>query len=124
MNPEVKRKWVDALNSGTYLQCESALKSFDSRSHCCLGVLCELYRQEVGGNWSGKNLGNQGFTDADGHYESQYLTKGVARWAGLDKCNPYIFDSGTNDGPHRLSEWNDQSKYSFQQIGKLIGDNL
>lgn len=124
MNPEVKQKWVDALNSGIYLQGEGALKSGDGKCHCCMGVLCELYRQEVGGKWSGEKWENQAFTDADGNREHQYLTEGVAKWAGLDKCNPYIFDPGTaNEGQH-LSEWNDESKYDFQQIGRLIGNNL
>jgi hypothetical protein len=35
MNPVVKKKWVDALRSGKYFQCEGKLKD-DKGNHCCL----------------------------------------------------------------------------------------
>ena len=44
MNPQVKEKWVNALRSGEYSQCDGKLRSADG--FCCLGVLCDLYSQE------------------------------------------------------------------------------
>ena len=38
MDPEIKAKWLAALRSGEYKQCQGGLK-VDGR-YCCLGVLC------------------------------------------------------------------------------------
>ena len=35
------KKWIDALRSGHYEQCQGQLKYRDS--HCCLGVLAEVH---------------------------------------------------------------------------------
>ncbi len=55
MKPEIKAKWVAALRSGEFRQTNRRLKRVDPddvASHCCLGVLCELYRSETGqGEW-------------------------------------------------------------------------
>lgn len=43
-------KWVRALLSGKYKQGKGYLVQFDSKlkpKHCCLGVLCEVYNQEM-----------------------------------------------------------------------------
>ena len=45
------QKWVDALRSGEYSQARGRLKD-RCGNYCCLGVACELYRQEVGGAWN------------------------------------------------------------------------
>lgn len=38
MTPELKQKWIDALESGNYQQCRGRLH--DGKGYCCLGVLC------------------------------------------------------------------------------------
>lgn len=43
LNRNAKR-WVKALRSGEYKQAKSDLRVDDS--FCCLGVACDLYRQE------------------------------------------------------------------------------
>ena len=45
MNENVKR-WVAALRSGEYEQGRKALRSIDDK-FCCLGVACELSREEL-----------------------------------------------------------------------------
>lgn len=46
MNPEIKKKWVEALRSGEYEQTEGQLRVDDEKGkpvgYCCLGVLCEV----------------------------------------------------------------------------------
>ncbi len=42
MNAEVKKKWLEYLRSGKYKQIKSRLS--DSEGYCCLGVLCEAYK--------------------------------------------------------------------------------
>lgn len=42
MNKDVKEKWVKALRSGEYKQCQLTLSSVDDKEHCCLGILCKV----------------------------------------------------------------------------------
>ena len=44
MNPELKKKWIDALRSGNYTKGIGRLCSIKNgvKRHCCLGVLYEL----------------------------------------------------------------------------------
>ncbi len=58
MKKEVADKWVAALRSGEYQQCQSRLRDADVKEgsgaeqitpgarFCCLGVLCDLYAKE------------------------------------------------------------------------------
>lgn len=51
MNKDVLRKWVDALRSGNFKQTKGRLSKIEndgSRTFCCLGVLCELAKDEIG----------------------------------------------------------------------------
>ena len=43
MDKELKKKWIDALRSGKYIQGKNRLHtSCPEESFCCLGVLCEI----------------------------------------------------------------------------------
>ena len=44
MNPDMKKKWVEALRSGKYVQGSGSLRytTYSGAKHCCLGVLCEI----------------------------------------------------------------------------------
>lgn len=55
MNAKVKKLWLKALRSGDYKQGAGALRS--DHSFCCLGVLCDLHRQEVHGRWKRNEVG-------------------------------------------------------------------
>lgn len=51
MNIELKTKWVAALRSGKYQQTRRMLHRLEDdvdtdRGHCCLGVLCEILKEE------------------------------------------------------------------------------
>jgi hypothetical protein len=79
MNPEIKAKWVAALRSGQYQQNRGSLRRNDA--FCCLGVLCELHRQEVGGEEWCERTGSG--TRAYGRANA--LPPGeVSQWAGFD----------------------------------------
>lgn len=50
MKKTVAEKWVKALRSKKYKQAKSVLKIKNKSGvvrHCCLGVLCELYQQDM-----------------------------------------------------------------------------
>ncbi len=85
MKPEIKEKWLKALRSGEYSQGSGCLKQTDSGTekvtHCCLGVLCEIYLEETRETWG----------DSSELYESLgVLNKKVVEWAGLPDSNPDI----------------------------------
>ncbi len=42
MDAEIKRKWVEALQSGKYKQARDVRKRCADGSYCCLGVLWEV----------------------------------------------------------------------------------
>jgi hypothetical protein len=54
MDAEIKRKWVEALRSGKYLQCSGDFER--EGSFCCLGVLCAVSGKPTTtggiGNWA------------------------------------------------------------------------
>ena len=60
---EVKTKWLEALESGKYVHGTGQLAKIENgiTKHCCLGVFCELYPEELPHNGmdiiiDGKNL--------------------------------------------------------------------
>lgn len=113
MNSDVKKLWIEALRSGQYRQARNTLRfmGHDGPSYCCLGVLCELYRQQVGaGQWDDSNsyLG-----------ETSYLPPDVAEWAGLE-CTQGEY--GDPDDSKSLTEDNDGSKTVPAKDFKAIAD--
>ncbi len=46
----MRDKWIAALRSGDYKQTIGTLRDATG-SHCCLGVLCELYSNNGKGHW-------------------------------------------------------------------------
>lgn len=52
-----RAKWLDALRSGSYRQGKSSLHSTlgTVRSFCCLGVACDVIKDELKGNWIVEN---------------------------------------------------------------------
>lgn len=113
MNPKVKQAWIDALRSGKYKQGEGYLaqKAGEETFYCCLGVLCELHRQDHGGSWYMSFDGStMGYED---ERRVQYPSASVKRWANLDpKAEP------------RLAEMNDIKSNSFDVIAQYIEDTL
>ncbi len=50
MNEEIRDKWTTALKSGEYEQSRGHLKTF--LGYCCLGVLCDIIKDDVNGRWA------------------------------------------------------------------------
>jgi hypothetical protein len=44
---EPQRKWIEALRSGRFKQGRGSLRDAHD-NHCCLGVACELFREDLG----------------------------------------------------------------------------
>jgi hypothetical protein len=76
VNPEYKAKWVAALRSGQYQQAQKALKS--EGGFCCLGVLCDVMRADVCGEWDEDDY------FVTGSIDDSYLPDDVATLASVD----------------------------------------
>lgn len=116
MNELVKTLWTDALRSGEFKQGNGHLRTGQD-NYCCLGVLCELYRREVGGEWQTQH-GNV-FTFASSQDMSEVtLTTDVWEWAELPVADPAVGEDHRN-----LSSYND-SGTNFDKIADLIEQYL
>lgn len=119
MNPDVKAKWVAALRSGKYTQTKHKLHSGEYKErtidvnpgHCCLGVLCEISKQETG----------FGIEENRNQAHSETIGETIRTWAGLNvKQGATVLI----DGEHRfLSYHNDHGK-TFLQIADAIESQL
>jgi len=124
MNIKVMKKWVKALRSGKFKQTQGTLKQYDSKGnakHCCLGVLCELYNDEMRKNKKKtlpetvkayNNFYPDGYCSFDGHEGD--LPKKVMKWAGLE-TNYGLYSRHKNS----LVDWNDNG-HSFNKIANII----
>lgn len=75
---ELRRKWVEALRSGEFLQTDCALH--DDHGYCCLGVACEVFEREFPGELN-VTLDDNGYWHYDG--EDTFLPEKVADAFGI-----------------------------------------
>ena len=129
MKQSIMKKWVRALRSGKYKQGKGTLKQYNRKGeaeHCCLGVLCELYNQQMRKNKK-KTLTETthennsdftcGYTRFGGRCDD--LPKIVREWSGM-KTGIGIIDENKKD--NNLVDFND-SGYSFKNIAYIIEQN-
>lgn len=140
LKPEIKEKWVTALESGEYQQTQRCLS--DNVGFCCLGVLTDLYIKETGqGKWltdeldvaksfvDSPDLPSLNALDEDGDFNGRYvliedglLPHPVRQWAHGD---PYAQSECWEDD---LAAMNDGDLISepktFAEIAKHIKENL
>jgi len=119
MNKEIKARWIKALRSGDYKQGRDRLKRNDT--YCCLGVLCDLSVKDGIGNWNGDRF--------IGGAEKERVTTlpfVIGQWAGMESGEgPAIkLEKGVKVFGRSLIYYNDDEKYSFDQIADLIEENL
>ena len=79
MNAEWKQKWVDALRSGEYEQAEGKLRRISG--YCCLGVLCDLVKGELGLEW--KQWDGENYFELGAGGANAGLPKSVTDLVGL-----------------------------------------
>lgn len=79
---EVRKLWVEALESGKYKQGKMCLKRTDEEGdrYCCLGVLCDLAAKHgICGEFRDDYAGNWVFD-----YKKYAPPTSVLNWAGLE----------------------------------------
>jgi hypothetical protein len=120
MRPEIKQRWIAALRSGKYQQAKSYL-NFNGR-FCCLGVLCDVVKEDVGGKWAQvEEAPPASMFVVDDVMETGVLPPAVLKFAGLHH-NPEVRTS--NGHLKMLSQLNDNDGLSFSEIADLIEEQL
>ena len=130
MKQNIMKKWIKALRSGKFKQGIGMLKQFNSKGqarHCCLGVLCELYNEEMKKNHK-KTLsekicdnafGSQyGYTTFNGVADS--LPERVSDWSGIGTSFGRFY--GKDTLPEALADLNDSGR-KFNTIANIIETN-
>jgi hypothetical protein len=115
MKNKVMKKWVKALRSGKYKQGRDLLKQLDRKNqprHCCLGVLCELYNEEMKKNHKKSIVIEK---TNNGFWVNSSLPKVVMNWSGVRDSDGAI----ENDEDLRLTNLNDSGK-GFKTIANII----
>lgn len=107
MKADIKKRWVEALRGGKYQQGFNALHR--EGTFCCLGVLTDLYLQEMGESWVPIPIAPGCFHAFGKEYFTPDRTQ---KWAGLECGDPDI-EADT------LSLLNDGGK-TFKEIADLI----
>jgi len=129
MKKEIAKKWVKALRSGKYKQGQGWLKQYNNKGqeqHCCLGVLCELYNNEM--KKKHKKSLNSKFIDGCAarvisfNKQEQGLPVVVKKWAEMKDSLGYFIDS--NDKMVQcLADMNDIGR-KFKTIANIIEKNV
>jgi len=116
VNKEAIKKWIEALRSGQYKQGIYSLRNHnddEDDTFCCLGVACDLFAEEVGGEWQ-RAGDDYKFQIVDNqHYGVSFMPSPMVEYLGLS-------DGFLND---KLSAMND-GEYSFEQIADEIEKEL
>ena len=121
MIPLIKKLLCDAIRSGTYKQNKGYLRGPD-QTFCVMGVLCELYRNNIHNAPQWTQIGN-GAT-----YGGRFITlpSEIEIWSGLefDKLpNPVMGTTEPMRASLALSHLNDTG-YSFEDLAVFIENHL
>lgn len=130
MKQNVMKRWVKALRSGKFKQGQGTLKQFNKQGqtqHCCLGVLCELYNNQMKKNK--KKTLPETVCDNDSDFSFGYcrfggkrddLPREVKDWAGISSGLGKFYLS--DDHYECLADLNDTGR-KFKTIANIIEKN-
>ncbi|NDC73560.1 MAG: hypothetical protein EBZ62_08985 [Sphingobacteriia bacterium] len=125
MRKIIAKKWVKALRSGKYKQGKGYLKQFNSKNeprHCCLGVLCELYDQQMKKNHKKTLRGEYMVSIEDIEFiRFNKHDGGLREWA--DITNPLAEFEIDDARSECLADLNDSGK-KFSTIADIIEKNV
>lgn len=121
MNKEIAKKWVEALRSGKYPQGTGRMCAKGpgkQKSFCCLGVLCDIVKDEIGGEWVHNTAcGELIFsTGTEKGMAGLYLPREVCDFAGIENSAGRFVKNGRAEF---LAYENDTGS-SFAQIADII----
>jgi hypothetical protein len=117
MDPELKKKWVEALRSGKYEQTKECLHNDDG--YCCLGVLADIkgveWKREVG-----EELGEKTFVFYEEEYDTtkQFDTGIPNYWINVPSVENHLVHM--NDG----SLYHEIESKTFAEIADYIENSV
>lgn len=112
MNPEMKKRWLDALRSGKYTKGKGALRQRveGSSSFCCLGVAVDIFLPGV--RWVYAGSSGYAYCDEDGGRFTGLVGDGLMREMNL-----------SHEHAENLAWVNDHSP-TFDDVIRYIEDRL
>lgn len=119
MKAEVKKQWINALESGEYLQTTGCLLQQQGNgdcAFCAVGVLVDLYVRDTNAEWQFDEDGEFGYMN--GYYMT--LPPEVIKWAGISDDECHLIENGDGSVVHL----NDNEHESFEVIAGFIEENL
>jgi hypothetical protein len=116
MKENIAKIWVDALRSGEYKQGGDYLCRNDR--YCCLGVLCDLYEQQVKPVGFKKVRGSDDVATIYYGHCHETLPVDVMEWADMNSPVGAYIESYSDDA-YSLSELNDGG-HTFKELAKII----
>lgn len=114
MNQEIKDRWIKALESRAYKKGDGHLRNGDTKRYCCLGVLSDILKDQVGGRWNGSFFEETAACPSAEHHQisNTYLTTGVRELAVIGSMEQIA-----------LATLNDSSD-TFEPVIAYIKENL
>lgn len=101
MKKDIAMKWVNALRSGKYKQGAGQLFNSKNKTHCCLGVLCDILNVDL----------------KDNAYTEMILTKAI-KPSGIKVAH---LSSNTDLSLYRFNDGHfGNDIYSFDEIADII----
>lgn len=131
MKKAIAEKWINALRGKKYKQGKDCLcqayidkKTKPQFTHCCLGVLCDIYNKEHAGKDKLKVnvLGDTEYDVVTFNQKAETLPKKVMKWAGIKSDIGEIKNTWTKKGYDSLAEMNDCGE-SFKTISNVVEKN-
>lgn len=125
MNPQIKQRWIEALESGEYPKGSRCLRSIDDdgkpTGYCCMGVLEDIYAKEFHQTWIASTQEPHKSVRVEGYNHINYMNKDVADWAGLPVNIDGSYDGKLPNGDpnNTLAMVNDRST-TFDPVIYLI----
>lgn len=116
-----QEKWLQALESGEYAQCQGALMrpskdTSTNDSFCCLGVAADVLGEDRDTIQKFNDLSRFGHVAASLRLRTSL--------GGLKDCIEVTANDGEpSDFLDALTELNDTAEWSFSQIAKYIREN-
>lgn len=127
MNTQYLEKWTTALRSGEYKQTQCTLRRdvlepdaegdmVKTSRFCCLGVLCDLVKDEVGAQWETAPLTGgvwlNGKGGSDGDINSGFLIQSIVDLVELPLASQ-----------RKLTTMNDSDGATFEEIANYLEEN-
>lgn len=117
MKADIKKRWVAALRSGVYPQTQEKLR--DDKGFCCLGVLCDVVKKDLGEDWGDPVNDSGAYSFISYQVE---LPARVINLCGFKGCE--IQHGSPYANGKSLVLMNDRDRNTFDEIADTIEKHL